>query len=249
MIALLVSLTSLLLPAECRAPGAECRTPKHPFAVGELFEYSAKIGMLKLGEASIRVAGLDTVRGEPTYKFRFQLEGGNFLFRIKNTLESWTTVTDFKSLRFRNDNTENNKNRLRDYDIFPDSGFYRQRGKDGTQATPTHPLDDASLLYFVRTTPLEVGKAYRFENYFMDDKNPLLIRVLKMEEMDLPDGTKVRCFVLNPVIDDRGMFADRAEARLWITDDARRIPVQIRSKLAFGTVTLRLAQMTFAPAD
>ena len=67
--------------------------------------------------------------------------------------------------------------------------------------------------------------------------------------LELPDGSKVNCFVLNPVIDDRGMFADRAEARLWITDDARRIPVQIRSKLAFGTVTLRLAQMTFAPAD
>ena len=135
---------------------------------------------------------------------------------------------------------------------FTQSYARRQPGTswtEGTLPTPTHPLDDASLLYFVRTTPLEVGKAYRFENYFMNDKNPLLIRVLKTEEMELPDGTKANCFVLNPVIDDRGMFADRAEARLWITDDARRIPVQIRSKLAFGTVTLRLAQMTFAPAD
>ena len=105
------------------------------------------------------------------------------------------------------------------------------------------------MLYFVRTTPLEVGKVYRFENYFMNDKNPLLIRVLKTERMELPDGSKVNCFVLNPVIDDRGMFADRAEARLWITEDARRIPVQIRSKLAFGEVTLRLTKMTFAPAD
>ncbi len=249
MIPLLVSLTSLLIPAECRAPSAECRAPSHPFAVGERFEYLAKFGVLKLGDASIGVVSLDTVRGEPTYKFRFHLEGGNFIFKIKNTLESWTTVTDFKSLRFRNDNTENDKNRLREYDIFPDSGFYRQRGKEGTQPTPSHPLDDASLLYFVRTTPLEVGKVYRFENYFMNDKNPLLIRVLKTEMMELPDGSKVNCFVLNPVIDDRGMFADRAEARLWITEDARRIPVQIRSKLAFGQVTLRLTKMTFAPAD
>ncbi len=249
MIPLLVSLTSLLIPANCRAPSAECRAPSYPFAVGERFEYLAKFGMLKLGDASIGVVSLDTVRGEPTYKFRFHLQGGNFIFKIKNTLESWTTVTDFKSLRFRNDNTENDKNRLREYDIFPDSGFYRQRGKEGTQPTPSHPLDDASLLYFVRTTPLEVGKVYRFENYFMNDKNPLLIRVLKTERMELPDGSKVNCFVLNPVIDDRGMFADRAEARLWITEDARRIPVQIRSKLAFGQVTLRLTKMTFAPAD
>jgi hypothetical protein len=45
------------------------------------------------------------------------------------------------------------------------------------------------------------------------------------------------------------MFADRAEARLWITDDARRIPVQIRSKYPFGTVTLKLEKMTFASGD
>jgi len=40
-----------------------------------------------------------------------------------------------------------------------------------------------------------------------------------------------------------GMFAPRAEAKLWLTDDARRIPVQIRSRLSFGTVTLRLTEM------
>ena len=38
-------------------------------------------------------------------------------------------------------------------------------------------------------------------------------------------------------------FADRAEARLWLTNDVRRIPVQIRSKYSFGTVTLRLESM------
>ncbi len=42
------------------------------------------------------------------------------------------------------------------------------------------------------------------------------------------------------------MFADRAEARLWLTNDVRRIPVQIRSKYSFGTVTLRLENMQLA---
>ena len=138
---------------------------------------------------------------------------------------------------------------LRDYDIYPDSGYYRQRGKEGHQPTPSQPLDDASLLYFVRTTPLEMGKSYRFDKYFIKEKNPLVIRVLKRERMELPDGTKVDCLVLNPVIDDKGMFADRAEARLWITDDERRIPVQIRSKYTWGTVTLRLEKISLTTAD
>ncbi len=239
----LVSLTSLIIAA---GPGTPAR---YPFQVGEQLNFSAKLGMLKLGEATMNVAALDTVRGEPTFLFRFRLEGGNFLFRIKNVIESWTTVDGFRSLHFKNDNSENDRVYLREYDIFPDSGFYRQRGKEGQQPTPKQPLDDASLLYFVRTTPLEVGQVYKFDKYFINEKNPLIIRVLKTETMELPDGSKVECLVLNPVIDDRGMFADRAEARLWITNDARRIPVQIRSRYSWGTVTLRLEKMTAVSGD
>jgi hypothetical protein len=244
--AILVSLAAVLLAGQ---PASSTLPLKYPFAVGEEFRYAAKLGMLKLGEASMHVVGIDTVRGAPSFRFRFRLSGGNFLFRIDNVLESWTTVGDFKSLRFRNDNKENDRARLSEYEIYPDSGFYRQRGKETPEPTPEHPLDDAAILYFVRSTPLEVGKTYRFEKYFKSEKNPLLIRVLRREKMDLPDGTSADCLVLNPVIDDRGMFADRAEARLWLTDDARRIPVQIRSKYPFGTVTLRLDKMSFPAAD
>jgi hypothetical protein len=235
-----LALALLLGQPEASEAGSEAR---YPFAVGERLEYSARLGMLKLGEASIHVVGIDTVRGEPTFLFRFHLEGGNFLFRINTVLESWTTLADFKSLRFRNDNTENDRTRLREYEIFPDSGFYRQRGHETPQPTPAQPLDDASLLYFVRSTPLEMGRTYRFDKYFRQEKNPLVIRVLKRELMTLPDGRRVDCLVLNPIIDDRGMFADRADARLWLTDDERKLPVQIRSRYPFGTVTLKLEKM------
>ncbi len=244
MMGWLIYLTVLVTAAQTAA--AHPAAPKYPFGVGEKFEYDAKLGMLNLGGASMQVVSIDTVRGQPSFFFRFRLEGGGFLFRILTVLESWTTVDDFKSLRFRNDNTENDKVRLKEYDIFPDSGFFRQRGQEHTEPTPAQPLDDAAILYYVRQTPLEVGKTYRVEKYFRQDKNPLVIRVLKREKMKLPNGTEVDCLVLNPVIDDRGMFADRADARLWITDDARRIPVQIRSRYPFGTVTLRLEKMTLA---
>ena len=230
-------------------PAAAPTSPGYPFDVGETFEYTAKLGVLKLGEASMQVVSIDTVRGQPVFFFRFKLEGGNFLFRISNVLEFWTSVRDFKSLRFRNDNTENGKTRLHEYEIFPDSGFYRQKGKTTPDPTPLQPLDDAAILYYVRSTPLELGKTYRVDKYFRNEKNPLVIRVLKRERMELPDGSKTDCLVLNPVIDDRGMFADRADARLWITDDPRRIPVQIRSTYPFGTVTLRLEKMSLAPGS
>lgn len=220
--------------------------PQHPFGVGERLTYSAKLGFLRLGTGNIEIPKIDTVRGNPAYHFRFALAGGNPLYRLNSVLESWTRVSDLKSLRYQQDNNENGKIRQRRFEIFPDSGFYRQEGVKDSLPTVEHPLDDAAFLFFMRTQQLEVGREYRLDYYFRKDKNPVILRIERREEMELPDGTKVDCLVVAPIVGDRGLFAARQEARVWITDDARRIPVQIRTKYPFGTIVLRLEKMTFA---
>ncbi|MGH7702781.1 MAG: DUF3108 domain-containing protein, partial [Gemmatimonadales bacterium] len=87
---------------------------------------------------------------------------------------------------------------------------------------------------------------YQYPRYFRKELNPVVVVVTKREKMELPGGGKVDCLVLETVVGDRGIFGPRAEAKLWLTDDAHRIPVQIRSKLPFGTVTLRLTELTLA---
>jgi hypothetical protein len=239
---LIPALAAFQFAAAAVAPPANA----YPFGVGERFDYSAKLGMLSVGTASIQVASIDTIRGQPAFVFRFSLDASALMFRIQSSLESWTSVQGFRSLRFRQDSKENSKRYLREYEIFGDSGYYRQTQATATTPTSSEPLDDASFLYFVRTTPLEVGKSYRFERHFKPELNPILINVLKRETIELPDGSKVVCLVLNPVVGDK-MFSERAEARLWITDDARRIPVQIRTT-QYGTITLRLQKITPASA-
>lgn len=221
----------------------------YPFSVGERFEYTAKYGVLSVGSASIQVASMDTVRGQQAFLFRYTLNASLPFFKINSVLESWTSVRSFRSLRFRQDSKENSKEYLRDYDIFADSGYYRQHGASATTPTPAEPLDDASILYYVRFAPLAIGKTVKLSRYFKPELNPVVINVLKRETVELPDGTKTPCLILNPVVGDRGLFGNRTDARLWITDDARRIPVQIRSHQPYGWVTLKLDKMSpAAPA-
>jgi hypothetical protein len=215
----------------------------YPFAVGEKLSYSAKLGMLTLGSGSLEVAALDTVRGVESFRFRFRLQGKTMFYSLDDVLESWAGTSDLNSRRFVQDFVENDKSTKRHYEIYPDSGFFRERGREKMHPTPSEPLDDAAFFYFVRMTPLEVGKKYSYHRYFRKDKNPVTIHVLKREKMELPDGKKVQCLVLHPVIDTKGLFSKRSETMLWITDDARRLPVQIRSKFPFGTITLRLKDM------
>jgi Protein of unknown function (DUF3108) len=235
---LLVGLALQAAPPPATVPDS------YPFAVGEKLSYSAKLGMLTLGSGSLEVASTDTVRGVESFRLRFRLQGRTMFYSLDDVLESWISTTDLTSRRFVQDFVENDKTIKRQYEIFPDSGFYRELGKNPKpQATPAQPLDDAAFFYFVRVTPLEVGKTYRYDRYFRKDQNPVTIEVLKREKMDLPDGAKVQCLVLHPVIDTKGLFSKRSETRIWLTDDARRLPVQIRTKFPFGTITLRLKEM------
>jgi hypothetical protein len=217
--------------------------PDYPFAAGETPTYSAKLGMLTLGAGTLQVAAIDSVRGVETFRLRFRLWGKTIFYSLDDVLESWVATRGFASHRFVQDFVENDKPTHRTYEIFPDSGFYRETGRDTTFASPREPLDDAAFFYFVRITPLEVGKTYRFDRYFKKEKNPVTIEVVKREKMELPDGSKVQCLVLHPVIDTKGMFSKRSDTRIWLTDDQRRLPVQIRSKFPFGTITLRLKEM------
>ncbi len=246
-----VALISLLLLGglPSRSPGPDPVPPapgKYPFAAGEVFKYSAKLGVLSLGSASMSVTGIDTVRGLETFVFRFGLEGGTFFFKLNNVMRSWVTTDDFVSLRFHQDNEEDGKLYRRHFEIYPDSGIYRQENREAPSETPSQPLDDAAFFYFIRTTPLEPGHTYQYPRYFRKELNPVVVTVSKREKMELPGGRKVDCLVLQPIVGDRGLFGPRAEARLWLTDDAVRVPVQIRSNLPFGTVTLRLTEMTLA---
>lgn len=225
------------------APPAE-----YPFAVGEKLSYTAKLGMLTLGSGTLEVASLDTVRGVESFRLRFRLEGKTMFYALDDVLESWVGTSDMNSRRFVQDFEENGKSIDRHYEIYPDSGFFREHGRDSVFPTPPEPLDDAAFFYFVRVTPLQVGRKYTYDRYFRKKDNPVTIEVLKREKMALPDGSKVQCLVLHPTIDTRGLFSKRSETRIWLTDDGRRLPVQIRTKFPFGTITLRLRNMVLPGA-
>jgi hypothetical protein len=232
-----------LLQGAAPAPDTTATAADYPFRVGEEYHYSARLGVLTVGNASMLIPRIDTLRGDPVFVFQFTLNGRVPFFTIDDTLTSWTGVQDFKSRRFLQKNTENGSLWLKDRIILADSGYYRTLGDSARNPTPDVPMDDAGFFYFVRTIPLEVGKTYQFSRYFMKDRNPIVIQVLKRDDCDLPGGRATRCLVLAPVVKSKGMFSAEAQARVYLTDDAQRIPVEIRSRFPFGVISLKLTSM------
>ena len=213
-----------------------------PFPVGERFTYGAKYGPFSVGQAVMEVAGIDTVRGVEAVHLRFRISGGALWYQLDQTIESWVGRHDFRSRRFTSIQDERKRHRERRYEIYPDSGFYREGGQDTTLATVPDPLDDAAFLYWVRTVPLEIGKRYEYARYFRPDRNPVILEVLRRERVSVA-GRKWQAIVVRPRIPQgRGIFAEKSETRIWLSDDERRIVLAIQSNFSFGQVTLKLKE-------
>src|SRR6266516_2122311 len=179
--------------------------------------------------------------------FVFLIDGGALWYHIHQNLESWVGRHDFRSRRFLNQTEEKGKAWERKFDIYPDSGFYREAGRDTTVQTVADPLDDAAFLYWIRTVPLEVGKRYEYRRYFRPERNPVIVEVLKRERVNVA-GRKWDAIVIRPRIPNGGgIFAEKADARMWLSDEQPRIMLALQSNFSFGQVTLKLKEYS-APA-
>lgn len=99
--------------------------------------------------------------------------------------------------------------------------------------------DPYSSFYYVRTLPLQVGKSVFVS--ILDNKQlwNVEIQVLKKEKLDTILG-EVNTILIKPLMKSEGIFQRKGEIYIWLTDDARRIPVKMKTKVTIGSVTATL---------
>ena len=226
--------------------GAPTPTPtKLPFCVGERMEYDIRFGKIHVGSGDMEVLPLDTVRGRDAWHTVFRLSGGIPFYHVKDRYEDWFDVSTLASLRYWQDIDEGNYEPKRHYEIFPDRREYVENDKP-PQPSVEHPLDEGSFLYYLRTVPLRVGLDTSFNDYFKADRNPVRLKVVGREQIEVPAG-KFNAIVVQPVINAKGIFSEGGDARIWLSDDANHIMLQLKSKLSFGSLNLYLKSYRPSP--
>jgi hypothetical protein len=98
-------------------------------------------------------------------------------------------------------------------------------------------------VYFLRTLNLEPGQST--EVPVSDGKKSVMAKVeaQQREEVRTPGGT-YRTIRYEIYLFDNVLFRRSAHLNVWVTDDRRKIPVQIRVRMQFtiGTITLQLTK-------
>jgi uncharacterized protein DUF3108 len=220
--------------------------PRVPFGVGERLEYQIKAGPVG-GSADMEILALDTVRGRQAWHTQFNVRGGIPFFRVNDRYESWIDVNTISSLRYKQDIHDGSYERRRLYEFYPEKRIFIESGKD-TAKTVERPVDEASILYLIRTLALPVGLDTTFNNYFLADRNPIRIRVLGREHITVPAG-EFDAVIIQPQIKTKGIFSEGGQARVWLSDDERHIILQMKSKVpGFPLGSLNLYLKSYRPA-
>ena len=113
----------------------------------------------------------------------------------------------------------------------------------GTQETrqsnvPACVQDSLSAIFYVASQPLVVGQNVRFPLADSMRTVTVTMKVEAKEEVKTPAGT-FQTVRVQPTAEE-GVVNKRGNIWIWYTDDARHMPVQIRARLFWGTITFHL---------
>jgi Protein of unknown function (DUF3108) len=136
------------------------------------------------------------------------------------------------------------------FDAESHKAFYRERdlGRNAIVSSqevsiPPCVHDVLGGLFYLRTLELEPGQTT--EVPVSDGKKSAMVKIeaQQREELKVPDGVfktvRYEIYLFNNVI-----YRRSARLHVWLTDDRRKLPVQIRVRMqiAIGNVTLQLAK-------
>jgi hypothetical protein len=136
--------------------------------------------------------------------------------------------------------------------VSSDLGFDYTTGKQtqteknlvkGTQKTQTANIpacvtDSLSAIFYAASQRLEVGHDVRFPLADSMRTVTVIMKPEAKEEVKTPAGT-FQTIRVQPTAEE-GVVKNRGNIWIWYTDDARHIPVQIRARLFWGTITFHL---------
>lgn len=115
-----------------------------------------------------------------------------------------------------------------------------------TQKITKRTYDTLSSFFYFRTVALQVGTSSFIDIFDCKKLWNTEVQVLRREQVTIPLGT-FNTVVIKPLMKFQGIFARTGDIHIWLTDDERRIPVLMKSKVKIGSITVTLVGGSYWP--
>jgi hypothetical protein len=113
----------------------------------------------------------------------------------------------------------------------------------------SEPIQDIlTLIYFLRTQKLEVGKSFDVPVSDSGKVFRFSVAVVERKELNTVLG-RVSTVRIDPALfGENGLVRSRGSLSIWITEDNRRLPVKAQLKVDLGTFDIRLKRVSYPDA-
>jgi len=219
------------------------------FQPGERFTYNISwSNFFQAGTSVMEVRGEETAEGRPVYRIVSTTRSSAFIsafFPVMDVVQSVLDAKEICSLSYSVHELHGKKKRQREMVFDHEQGTVRivTNGKEEMFTVTGRVQDALSSLYYLRTrddfTP---GKPITIEVHDGGKNWSVEVQTLGRETIKTTLGEfkaiKVRTF---PKYE--GVFQHKGEIFIWLTDDARKIPVLMKSTITIGSIVATLTEM------
>ena len=217
--------------------------PAQAFGARESLKFSVQYGFVHAGNAWLEIPEVRQYQGHDVYLLLARAESNAFFsrfYKVRERIESYWDRRGLYSRRYVEDRREGKFRQQSDivFDPVRNEAIY----SDGrTFPVPPRVQDALSAFYYFRTQALPLGGSIVFHYHASRKSQPLQVKVLGRERIATPAGT-FDCVGVEPVLKAGGIFKNSGRLVIWVTDDERRMPVLMKSKVAIGSISVVLVE-------
>jgi len=219
--------------------------PQSAFGVGERLVFDVGYGFFTAGEAVMTIPKTDTMFGRPCYQVLFTVNSTptfSWIYRVEDRYETLLDVTGLFPWKFVQRVREGNYKR--DFSAVFDQVNNIAYAEDKQYPIPPYVHDVVSAFYYIRTldySASRIGQKSMLENFYKDSTYSLAVKFLGRQRIEVDAGT-YDCIILEPLIKEGGLFKSEGRVLVWLTDDERKIPIKVSTKIIIGSIDAELRE-------
>ncbi len=100
--------------------------------------------------------------------------------------------------------------------------------------------DLLSGFYYLRTQNLNIGEAVYINIFDSNKFYQAEVQVIRKDTIKLLNEKEISAMIVKPILKSEGLFQNKGDISIWITDDEAKTPVRIETEVSIGKVTAEL---------
>lgn len=236
---IVVLLLTVITSASAQKKDEFRKHTNNAFREGEKLTFDVKYGFVTAGIASFEIPKIKKMSGRDAYHVTFEVNTVSTFdafFKVRDRYETYIDVEGIFPWRFEQHIREGKFSR--DFSAFFDQRKGKAKTTDGQYEIPKYVNDIVSAFFYARTldySNLKVGDKIPLKNFYKDKVYDLDVVYHGKETIEVEAG-KFECIMVEPLVQEGGLFKSEGSIMLWMTNDEAKMPVRVKTKVVVGAI-------------